>query len=128
MPTILCVDDDKDILQLLALGLSKAGFEVQTLSDPLKALDYALKTRPDLVLLDVMMPGLSGYDLCAALRGQPGTADIPVIFLTALNQEVDKIKGLSLGAADFISKPFKTAALSEVIKSHLERKRAWAAA
>jgi type IV pilus assembly protein PilB len=128
MPKILCVDDDKDILELLALGLARQGFEVLTLSDPQKALAYAAKTRPDLVLLDVMMPVMNGYDLCAALRRQPGTADIPVIFLTALSQEVDKVRALSLGAADFISKPFKLAALAAVLNAHLDKKRAWAAA
>jgi len=128
MHKILCVDDDKDILALLAMGLSKQGFEVLTLSEPLKALAYALKSRPDLVLLDVMMPGLNGYEVCAGLRAQTGTSEIPVVFLTALSQEVDKLRAMALGASDFISKPFNISALAETLTRHLGKKKAWAAA
>lgn len=128
MHKILCVDDDKDILGLLAMGLSRSGFEVLTLSEPLKALAYALQTRPDLVLLDVMMPGLNGYEVCAGLRAQAGTAEIPVIFLTALSQEADKMRALALGASDFISKPFKISAVAEILTRHLAKKTAWAEA
>ena len=122
------MDDDKDILQLLALGLSKQGFEVLTLSEPLKALAYALQAQPDLVLLDIMMPGLNGYEVCAGLRAQAATAEIPVIFLTALNQEADKLRALALGASDFIPKPFKLSAVAEALTRHLAKKTAWAAA
>lgn len=128
MYKILCVDDDRDILQLLTLGLSKQGFEVLTLSEPLKALAYALQTQPDLVLLDVMMPGLNGYQVCSGLRAQAGTAEIPVVFLTALNQETDKLRALALGASDFISKPFKIPAVAAALTQHLKKKEAWAAA
>lgn len=128
MHKILCVDDDKDILGLLAMGLSRAGFEVLTLTEPEKALAYALQTQPDLVVLDVMMPGLNGYEVCAGLRAQAGTAEIPVVFLTALNQEADKLRALALGASDFISKPFKIAAVAEALTRHLAKKTAWAAA
>lgn len=128
MHRILCIDDDRDILELLIFSLSKEGFEVMTLSNPKEAVVYAVKARPDMILLDVMMPGLSGYEVCSALRKQPETADIPVIFLTALNQYADKMKALSLGASDFISKPFKKETLAATIKHHLEKKKNWAAA
>ena len=128
MSKILCVDDDTDILELLIHGLSKEGFEVITLSSPGEAVSYAVKARPDLVLLDVMMPEMSGYEICSALRKQAGTSDIPVIFLTALNQYADKMRALSLGASDFISKPFKAKELAATINHHLEKKKSWAAA
>lgn len=127
MNKILCVDDDKDILELLIYSLSGAGFEVTTLSDPSEAVTYAVKLKPDLVLLDVMMPEMSGYEVCEALRKRPETADVPVIFLTALNQYSDKLKALSLGAVDFVSKPFKKDALTALLAHHLSNNRKWAA-
>jgi len=125
MSKILCVDDDKDILELLVYGLSKEGFAVMTLSDPKETLACAIKTRPDMVLLDVMMPQMSGYDVCSALRKQPETSDIQVIFLTSLNHYNDKMKALYLGASDFMSKPFKIKALAATIRQHLEKKKNW---
>jgi len=127
MNKILCVDDDKDILELLIFTLSDAGFQVTTLSDPKEAVAYAAKIKPDLILLDIMMPGLSGYDVCALLRKHPETSEVPVVFLTALNQYSDKMKALSLGAADFVSKPFKKDQLVPLIKHHLAKKLKWAA-
>ncbi|OGS14340.1 MAG: hypothetical protein A2285_06615, partial [Elusimicrobia bacterium RIFOXYA12_FULL_57_11] len=127
MNKILCVDDDKDILELLRSMLSGSGFQATTLSDPKEAAACAAKLQPDLILLDVMMPGLSGYEVCTLLRTKPGTADIPVIFLTALNQHSDKMKALSLGAVDFVSKPFKKDQLAPLIRHHLDQKKKWAA-
>lgn len=128
MSRILCVDDDKDILELLIFTLSGAGFEVFTISNPKDALPYAVKLKPDLILLDVMMPEMSGYEVCGAFRKRPETAEVPVIFLTALNQYSDKMKALSLGAADFISKPFKKDLLLAALNRCLDKKNKWEAA
>ncbi|MCX5792982.1 MAG: ATPase, T2SS/T4P/T4SS family [Elusimicrobia bacterium] len=126
---ILCVDDDKDILDLLSFTLSRAGFEVATLSKPKEAVAYAARIKPDLILLDVMMPELSGYHVCVALREHPETQEVPVIFLTAVNHEhADKMKALSLGAVDFISKPFNKETLVAAIKKHLAKEKNWSAA
>ena len=126
MSNILCVDDDEDILKLLTITFSGAGFQVTALSTPEKAVACAVKIKPDLILLDVMMPELSGYEVCAALREHPETSEVPVIFLTALNQDSDKINALSLGAVDFVSKPFKKAPLISLINRHLAKKINWA--
>ncbi len=125
---ILCVDDDKDILDLLSFTLSRAGFQVATISKPKEAVAYAARIKPDLILLDVMMPELSGYHVCVALREHPETLEVPVIFLTAVNHEhADKMKALSLGAVDFVSKPFVKDQLIAVITHHLAQKLKWAA-
>jgi len=120
---ILCVDDDKDILELLSLTLSRAGFEVATISKPKEAVAYAAKIKPDLILLDIMMPELSGYYVCVALREHSETLEVPVIFLTAVDHPyTDKMRALSLGAVDFVSKPFGKDQLIAVIKHHLAQK------
>jgi len=128
MNKILCVDDDTEILELLVHSLSKEGFAVTTLSDPKEALAYAIKARPDLVLLDVNMPEMNGYEVCSALRKQPKTSNIPVIFLTARNQAADKIKAMFLGASDFVSKPFKIKPLAATINRYLEKEKNWVSA
>ncbi|MCX5786190.1 MAG: ATPase, T2SS/T4P/T4SS family [Elusimicrobia bacterium] len=127
MSKILCVDDDEDIQKLLNTVLSRAGFQVTSLTNPKEAVSSADNLKPDLILLDVMMPELSGYDVCALLRKNPGTVDVPVIFLTALNQPSDKMKALSLGAVDFISKPFDKSKLISSINQHLAKEVKWAA-
>jgi len=122
------VDDDRKILKLLTVTLSGAGFQVTALSDPKEAVSCAAKTKPDLILLDVMMPELSGYDVCAALRKHPETSEVPVIFLTAVNhKDADKIKALSLGAVDFVPKPFVKDQLVSLINHYLAKKLKWAA-
>ena len=126
MSKILCVDDDITILQLLIVILSRAGFEVTIVSNPKEAVAHAVSIKPDMILLDVMMPELSGYEVCAALRNNPETADVPVIFVTALNQDSDKVKALSLGAVDFVSKPFKKDLLIPLLNRHLAQEREWA--
>ena len=126
MNKVLCIDDDRDILELLSFTLSGAGFQVTTLSDPTDAVACAVRVKPDLILLDIMMPALSGYDVCAALRRQPETSELPIIFLTALNQYSDKMKALSLGAVDFVSKPFKGAQLIPLINGHIAKNLHWA--
>jgi len=103
---ILIVDDAAFNQKILASIVRKAGFECLVAGDGAEALRCAREARPDLVLLDVVMPGMDGYRVCAELKADSALADIPVIFLSSLDEAADKIKGLTLGAADYITKPF----------------------
>ena len=103
---ILVVDDEPDITGLVAYHLAKAGYRVTTAANGAEALKSARQERPDLVVLDLMLPGVSGYDVLAELRRRQETRDIGVILLTARKDEPDRIKGLSLGADDYLAKPF----------------------
>ncbi|MEW5775036.1 MAG: response regulator transcription factor [Thermodesulfobacteriota bacterium] len=104
--SILLVEDDEDILQLLAYNFESAGFETHAAGDGVLGLAEARRRRPDLVVLDLMLPGMSGFDVCKELKRDPETMDIPVIMLTARGEEVDRIVGLELGADDYVVKPF----------------------
>ena len=103
---VLVVDDEPDITALVAYHLAKAGYRVATAANGGDALRTAREERPDLVVLDLMLPGVSGYDVLGELRGRDETRDIGVILLTARKEEPDRIKGLSLGADDYLPKPF----------------------
>jgi two-component system phosphate regulon response regulator PhoB len=103
---ILVVDDEPDITALVAYHLAKAGYRVTTAATGRDALRAARDERPDLVVLDLMLPGISGYDVLAELRRREETKDLGVILLTARKDEPDRIKGLSLGADDYLPKPF----------------------
>jgi len=103
---ILVVDDEADITALVAYHLAKAGYRVTTAANGRDALRAAREERPDLVVLDLMLPGVSGYDVLAELRRREETKDLGVILLTARKDEPDRIKGLSLGADDYLPKPF----------------------
>jgi two-component system phosphate regulon response regulator PhoB len=103
---ILVVDDEPDITALVAYHLAKAGYRVTTAANGRDALRAAREERPDLVVLDLMLPGASGYDVLAELRRREETKDLGVILLTARKDEPDRIKGLSLGADDYLPKPF----------------------
>ncbi len=103
---ILVVDDEPDITALVAYHLAKAGYRVTTASNGRDALEAAREERPDLIVLDLMLPDLSGYDVLSELRRREETKDIGVILLTARKEEPDRIKGLSLGADDYLPKPF----------------------
>jgi putative two-component system response regulator len=105
--TVLVVDDTVDNLRVLGEILELDGHEVRVATSGQQALDTARQAPPDLILLDVMMPGLDGYATLSLLRADPATASVPVIFLTALDNEADEARGLELGASDFLSKPFK---------------------
>ena len=104
--TILVVDDEKDILELLRYNLEKEGYRVLTAQDGKEALKL-VKQSPELVVLDIMMPELDGWEVCKSLRRNPATSRIPIIFLTARDSEVDEVVGLELGADDYITKPVK---------------------
>ncbi len=103
---ILVVDDEPDITALVAYHLAKEGYRVTTAANGRDALRAAREERPDLVVLDLMLPGVSGYDVLAELRRREDTKELGVILLTARKEEPDRIKGLSLGADDYIPKPF----------------------
>jgi len=104
--TVLLVDDEKDILELLKYNLQKEGLQTLTASNGKEALILAAK-KPNLVVLDIMMPEMDGWEVCKALRQNPATAQIPIIFLTAKDDEIDEVVGLELGADDYITKPVK---------------------
>ena len=103
---ILIADDDKNICELLRLYLAKEGYETVIANDGEAAVAAFEKEKPNMVLLDVMMPDMSGFEVAQHLKANPKTADIPIIFLTALNSTTDIVKGFQVGANDFISKPF----------------------
>jgi DNA-binding response OmpR family regulator len=105
-PLILVADDDEDILALLEVRLELAGYEVVTARNGAEALRKAQEQLPDLAVLDVMMPGLNGYEVTRELRRLEATSKLPVILLTALAQESDVARGLAVGADDYVKKPF----------------------
>jgi len=118
---ILIVDDEKDIVKMLDYNLKKEGFRTVIAHDGEDALRSANKEHPDLVLLDLMLPGRDGLDVCKSLKNDPKTARIPIIMLTAKTQEADKIVGLELGADDYVTKPFSPRELVARIKAVLRR-------
>jgi DNA-binding response OmpR family regulator len=118
-PAILVVDDDPRMLRLLRLNLERAGYRVATEGDGAAALDRVEVERPDLILLDVMMPALDGFTFLARLRE---FSAIPVIMLTAKGEERDKVRGLDLGADDYLTKPFGPAELLARVRAVLRRK------
>ncbi len=118
---ILIVDDERDIIKMLDYNLKKEGFRVISAYDGEDAIDSALKERPDLIVLDLMLPGLDGLEVCKTIKKENETANIPIIMLTAKAQEADKIVGLELGADDYITKPFSPRELIARIKAVLRR-------
>lgn len=118
---ILVVDDEPDITALVAYHLAKAGYRVSTAANGPDALKAAREERPDVVILDVMLPGVSGYDVLAELRRREETRDVGVILLTARREEPDRIRGLSLGADDYLTKPFSPAELALRVNALLRR-------
>ncbi len=116
--TILVVDDEKNIVQLARLYLDKEGFQVEAAFDGEQALEKAKAARPDLIVLDIMMPGMDGLSVCKELRK---SSSVPIIFLTARDDDVDRIVGLELGADDYITKPFNPRELVARVKAVLRR-------
>lgn len=115
---ILIVDDDENICELLRLYLQKDGFETIVANDGEQAVEYASKYSPDLILLDIMLPKLDGWQVCREIRK---SSEVPIIMLTAKGETFDKILGLELGADDYISKPFDTKEVIARIKAVLRR-------
>ncbi|GAT71099.1 response regulator [Planomonospora sp. ID91781] len=124
MATILIAEDDADIRDLVVFKLEQSGHTVIPVGDGRSALRMAHEQDPDIVLLDVMMPGMSGIDVCRELRRDAQTAELPIILLTARAQESDVENGLTAGADDYIVKPFSPRVLAERVQSVLTRTRA----
>ncbi len=124
MTTVLVVDDDPDVCDLITFKLRKSGYEVRRATDGDEALQAVAQRLPDLVLLDIMMPGPSGLEVLERWRGQPGTATLPVILLTARAQESDVEIGFALGADDYILKPFSPRELARRVAAVLARTHA----
>jgi DNA-binding response OmpR family regulator len=120
--TVLVADDDEDILQLVSFRLERAGYTVVTAADGQQALAAAREHHPDLAVLDVMMPGLNGYEVTRQLRADPATAAIPVILLTARVQEAEVSRGFEAGADDYLRKPFSPQELRSRVQAILARR------
>ena len=119
--TVLVIDDEKDLLELVRYNLEKEHIDVITASDGQSGLEIGLQHKPDLVLLDLMMPGMSGLEVCRQLRGDSRTSRVPIIMLTAKAAETDKIVGLEMGADDYITKPFSVRELVARVRAALRR-------
>lgn len=117
---ILAIDDNPRNLQLISALLSQNGYKVVVVNSGENALKYLILKKPDLILLDVMMPGMSGYDVMEQLRSKSEWKDIPVIFLTAKSDVSDIVQGFRLGAVDYVVKPFRGDELQARIRTHLE--------
>jgi two-component system sensor histidine kinase/response regulator len=122
MHSILLVDDTTESLQLMTQLLREECYEVRPVLSGEKALHAAKNSPPDLILLDILMPDIDGYEVCRRLMADPETRDIPIIFLTAMNQDENEALGLGLGAVDYISKPFNAAILKARVKTQIQLK------
>ena len=118
---ILIVDDEADLVELVSYNLKKEGFTVDSASGGEAALTKMRKDKYDLVILDLMLPGIQGLELCRILRNNPKTAGLPIIMLTAKGEEVDRILGLEMGADDYITKPFSPRELVARVRAVLRR-------
>ena len=121
MPKIYVVDDEKDIREILKVNLQKNGYEVSTFASAEEVLKQVTIAKPDLFILDIMMSGMDGLDLCKKIRATSSLKDIPILFLSAKSQELDKVLGLELGADDYITKPFSIHELIARVKAILRR-------
>ena len=116
--TILVVDDERDVQELVRFNLENEGYEVITASDGAAGLDIALRHRPDLIVLDLMMPGMDGLEVCRRLRADERGRRVPLVMLTAKVTEADRVVGLELGADDYVTKPFSPRELVAPRKGH----------
>jgi signal transduction histidine kinase len=117
---ILVVDDRPTNLKVLCTAIANFGWEILVATDGESAIEQAVYTHPDLILLDVIMPGMDGFETCQKLKNNSITQEIPIIFMTALSETIDKVKGLSLGAVDYITKPFQAEEVIARINIHLK--------
>jgi two-component system alkaline phosphatase synthesis response regulator PhoP len=120
--SILVVDDEDDILELVSYNLAKEGYRVTGVGTGEEALRAARSSAPDLILLDLMLPGVDGLQVCKLLRGDQRTRHIPIVMLTAKGEEADIVTGLELGADDYITKPFSPRVLTARVKAVLRRR------
>ena len=122
---VLCIDDDPSTLSLLSYLLGHGSYEVQTAAEGAPGLQMAQDSHPQVILLDVEMPGMDGYEVCRQLQKNPTTSCIPVVFLTSHAKEQDREKAFVAGAADFLSKPFHLNSLLEKVKAQIDRTACW---
>lgn len=120
---ILVVDDEQDIRDLVKYNLEKEGFDISPVTTGEEAIQIARKIKPDLILLDLMLPGLDGLEVCKILKQEKETSEIPVIMLTAKGEESDVVTGLEIGADDYISKPFSPNVLIARVRAMMRRKK-----
>ncbi len=116
--TILIIEDEKNINDILAFKFSKEGYKTLSAFDGIKGLEMALSENPDIILLDVMLPGMDGFEVCRRVRDR---SNVPIIMLTAREDEVDKVLGLELGADDYITKPYSARELTARVRANLRR-------
>jgi len=119
--TVLVVEDDPDIAGLVRLALEREHFAVRTAADGAAGFELAVRDVPDLIILDVMLPHIDGFELCRRFRGSQKTSGVPILFLSAKSGEVDKVLGLELGADDYLTKPFSPRELIARVKALLRR-------
>jgi phosphate regulon transcriptional regulator PhoB len=118
---ILVVDDEADLVELVSYNLKKEGFRIDSASDGESALAKIREDKYDLLILDLLLPGIQGMELCRIVRNDPKTASLPIIMLTAKGEEVDRIVGLEIGADDYVTKPFSPRELVARVKAVLRR-------
>jgi len=121
---ILVVDDEPDLLELVRFNLAQAGFQVDTALSGREALDKLKASPPDLLVLDLMLPDVSGNDICRQIRSDGALADLPIVMLTAKSEEVDRVVGFELGADDYVPKPFSPRELTLRVRAVLRRRAA----
>jgi two-component system phosphate regulon response regulator PhoB len=120
--TILIVDDEEDILELVRLALTREGYTVITAATGEQAIELAQARQPDLAILDLMLPGIDGFEVCRVLKNNPRTEQMPVIMLTARSEDSDIVAGLELGADDYVTKPFNLRVLVARVRRVLRKK------
>lgn len=118
-PVILLIDDNLNNLKVLQLGLSRNGYDVFSASSGAAALEFIQTTLPNIILLDVVMPGMNGFEVCSRLKAAPRTCDIPVIFVSSLDDMIDRVHGLEIGGVDYIAKPFELQDVLARVRIHL---------
>jgi two-component system phosphate regulon response regulator PhoB len=119
---ILVIDDEQDILDLVEYNLKQNGYKVQCIKTGEEALDAARIMKPDLILLDLMLPGVDGFEVCKMLKRDSETGEIPLVMLTAKGEDIDVVTGLELGAEDYITKPFSPRVLIARVRNILRKK------
>jgi two-component system phosphate regulon response regulator PhoB len=119
---ILIIEDEKDIVDLITYHLKQSGLSVLSALDGPSGLELAKKNRPNLIILDLMLPGMDGKDICRSIKSNPATQSIPIIMLTAKTEEMDRVIGFELGADDYVTKPFSPRELVLRVKAILRRK------
>ncbi|HEX8034356.1 MAG TPA: response regulator transcription factor [Ktedonobacterales bacterium] len=127
-PKVLVIDDEQGIVDFIRLGMRYEGFRVEDASNGITGLDLALRLRPDAIILDIMLPGIDGLEVCRRLRESEATADVPILMLTAKDEVRDRVAGLEVGADDYLTKPFSFEELLARVRALLRRQRRIAAA